>query len=472
LWNALSDSRRLSKCRPDDVGRLRRVGAVLDAALMNRDRGPLADWLEATWLQLGAADAYPEDEFRHARAFFAALSERTASGEWRGPQDLDSLLNDLYAQPRAATANPVQIMTIHRAKGLEFDHVLIPAIDRSPGRDPEPLLRWLDLPRRQGGSDLIMAPVPAVGDQAGSEVGAYLKQLMAARATNERARLLYVAATRAKQTLWLSGAPKVKADGSVVPRAGTLLAVLWPTLGWQFLVAASAGREAAQPGAPAATVPPVGLRLHRLRAGWAPPALQSAAELERLPLNRQTLDPPEFSWVGETARLIGTVVHAGLEQFSRAPALPTRADVEKQRDDYAQQLRRHGVPESDLQRATETVINALGRTVDDQWGRWIFSPQHGEADSELALTGIAAGTLTNVIIDRSFIDSSGTRWVIDFKTSSHEGGALEAFLDREMVRYRSQLETYVALAGALGPHPVRAALYFPLLGQFREYSAE
>jgi ATP-dependent exoDNAse (exonuclease V) beta subunit len=475
LWEALSESRRLSKCRPDDAGRLRRVRAVLDTALANRDRLPLADWLETTWLQLGAADAYPEDEFRHARAFFAALSERTASGEWRGPQDLGSLLNELFAQPRAATANPVQIMTIHRAKGLEFDHVLVPAIDRSPGRDAEPLLRWLDLPRRQGGSDLIMAPVPVVGDQAGSEVGAYLKHLMAARATNERARLLYVAATRAKQTLWLSGAPKLKADGSVVPKAGTLLAVLWPTLGSQSVAAAAAGdkvHNAVRPDAleqGAADVTPAGLPLRRLREDWAPPSLEAGAELDRLPLHRQSLDPPEFSWVGETTRLIGTVVHAGLEQLSRVSTLPTRAEIEGRRAGYAQQLRRHGVPESDLQRATQTVIDALGRTVEDQWGRWIFSPEHREADSELALTGIAAGTLTNVIIDRSFIDSDGTRWVIDFKTSSHEGGALAAFLDREMVRYRAQLETYVALAGALGAHPVRAALYFPLLGQFREY---
>src|SRR5581483_6174448 len=66
LWEALSDSRRLSKCRPEDAGRLRRVRAVLDTALANRDRLPLADWLETTWLQLGAADAYPEEEFRHA----------------------------------------------------------------------------------------------------------------------------------------------------------------------------------------------------------------------------------------------------------------------------------------------------------------------------------------------------------------------------------------------------------------------
>ena len=62
----------------------------------------------------------------------------------------------------------------------------------------------------------------------------------------------------------------------------------------------------------------------------------------------------------------------------------------------------------------------------------------------------------------------GTRWVIDFKTSRHEGGGLETFLKQEMDRYRPQLETYVALARGMGTAPVRAGLYFPLLDVFRE----
>ena len=58
--------------------------------------------------------------------------------------------------------------------------------------------------------------------------------------------------------------------------------------------------------------------------------------------------------------------------------------------------------------------------------------------------------------------------MIDFKTSRHEGGGLDTFLKQELERYRSQFETYVALARGLGPNPVRAGLYFPLLGAFRE----
>ena len=505
-WEAMADVERLSHCDPQELQRLARVRAVLADALETRDSAPLADWLETTWLRLGAADAYPKEDLRHARAFLAALSDRAASGEWSGPRDIGSLLGDLYAQPQASTPNPVQIMTIHRAKGLEFDHVFVPSLDRNLNRGREPLLRWLDLPRREGESDLVMAPVPAIGDDAGGSVGVYLKRLMAKRATNEQTRLLYVATTRAKKTLYLSAAPKAKQDGTVIPRTGTLLASLWPALGDAFTAtekrpqarsaANIAGEEAAwsrdgqegpqftgdntadaQGGTNHAAAPadaagsstPAMPPLRRLPANWSPPSFEpTATDLSRLPIGHQSLEPPEFSWVGETGRHIGTVVHAALESFASAAELPTRAQIEAGRDIYTHQLRRHGVPDRDLPQATDRVLEALTNTVGNERGRWIFAPEHREAHSELALTGIASGRLTQVIIDRSFVDREGTRWVIDFKTSRHEGGGLDRFLTQELERYRSQLETYVALARGLGPNPVRAGLYFPLLGVFRE----
>ena len=464
VWEALSDPGRLEGCTGSDRVRLARAREILRYAIEGRDRAPLADWLEALWLRLGAADCYAADDLRHARAFFAALSDRATSGEWNGPQDLQSLVADLFAQPQAAHSNPVQIMTIHRAKGLEFDHVFVPALDRNPGREGEPLLRWLDLPRRQGGSDLIIAPVPTIGEQSGGEVGAYLKQLIAARLKNERARLLYVAATRAKQTLWLSGAPKPRDDGKLIPRAGTLLSVLWPTLNGDFVVETT-------PAEPSMATPPavVSRPLRRLRADWTQATVDPTAELSHLPLGHQTLDELEFSWVQETSRSIGTVVHAALEQFGKAAALPSRTELESTRDTYTQQLRRHGVPETELIRATTMVVDALIRTVGEDRGRWIFSSDHREASSELALTGLdSGGRLKNVVIDRTFVDSEGTRWVIDFKTSPHRGGGLQAFLDSELERYRGQLQTYVSLTSGLGNNPVRAGLYFTLQGEFRE----
>ncbi len=186
LWEAVFDSVRLARCDAGDVARLQRVRAILEEARVTRERIELADWLEAIWLRLGAPDAYPAADLTHARAFFAALGGATARAEWRGPQDVDALVADLFAQPRATTANPVQVMTIHRSKGLEFDHVFLPALDLN--RDRDPLLRWLDLPRESGGSDLLMAPVPAIGDTEGGALNSFLKRLMSARSANEQTR--------------------------------------------------------------------------------------------------------------------------------------------------------------------------------------------------------------------------------------------------------------------------------------------
>jgi hypothetical protein len=81
---------------------------------------------------------------------------------------------------------------------------------------------------------------------------------------------------------------------------------------------------------------------------------------------------------------------------------------------------------------------------------------------------VRGAQIVNVVIDRTFVTEDGTRWVVDFKTSPHEGGDLAAFLDSEAVRYTAQLTRYAHLARQLGPQPVRAGLYFPLLAAWRE----
>jgi ATP-dependent exoDNAse (exonuclease V) beta subunit len=68
------------------------------------------------------------------------------------------------------------------------------------------------------------------------------------------------------------------------------------------------------------------------------------------------------------------------------------------------------------------------------------------------------------IIDRLFRDRDNVLWIIDFKTSRHEGADVDAFLDRERERYAPQIRGYsAAIKGA------RAGLYFPLLRGWREW---
>ena len=82
------------------------------------------------------------------------------------------------------------------------------------------------------------------------------------------------------------------------------------------------------------------------------------------------------------------------------------------------------------------------------------------------------GRIVNAVIDRTFVSAEGVRWVVDFKTSPHEGGDLQSFLDEEVKRYQSQLQRYAHLARELGAEPVRAGLYYPLLAAWREVEVE
>ena len=68
------------------------------------------------------------------------------------------------------------------------------------------------------------------------------------------------------------------------------------------------------------------------------------------------------------------------------------------------------------------------------------------------------------VIDRLIPDANGTRWVMDFKTSRHEGADIEGFLDREQKRYATQLDAYAAALGGAS-----RGLYFPLHAKWRDW---
>ena len=79
-------------------------------------------------------------------------------------------------------------------------------------------------------------------------------------------------------------------------------------------------------------------------------------------------------------------------------------------------------------------------------------------------------SVRNFIIDRSFVDEQGTRWIVDYKTGDHQGSDLEQFIQAEIERYSPQLKQYQQLVQKVDARPIRTALYFPLLKQFVEIS--
>jgi ATP-dependent helicase/nuclease subunit A len=161
-------------------------------------------------------------------------------------------------------------------------------------------------------------------------------------------------------------------------------------------------------------------------------------------------------------------VHAELRRLAAQPVLPAPQDLDRRASRYGSWLAELGVPTAERPVAEARILEALERTLADARGRWLLSGVPGRVHSEWRLSGLHEGRIVNVIVDRMLIDEHGERWVVDFKTGRHEGSGVEEFISQEMERYEAQLRRYAALAGALGKERVRVALYFPLLGVFRE----
>ena len=121
--------------------------------------------------------------------------------------------------------------------------------------------------------------------------------------------------------------------------------------------------------------------------------------------------------------------------------------------------------------AVKKVVAALDNTLIDDRGRWILASDHHDGHSELAIAGEIDGAIAHLSIDRCFRDAEGNRWIVDFKTGVHEGADLDAFLDREVERYRPQLERYAELISRVHPgEPLRTGLYFPLHQAWRSWT--
>jgi ATP-dependent exoDNAse (exonuclease V) beta subunit len=280
----------------------------------------------------------------------------------------------------------------------------------------------------------------------------------------ESERLLYVACTRAKRQLMLTATL-----ANSKPRAGSLLAVLWPVIGDEFEPPVAPAGEMA-PGGEMAQAIPRGGPLLRVPAGWSPATDRQLHGDGHFPAAAAPprVETPVFDWAGETARRVGSLVHAQLQSLDLAATGP--ASIRAREPDFRRWLALQGVPAERLREAAGRAVEALVAVYGDPRARWILSHGYRDDFREYAISGLWEGGLVHAVFDRSFIDADDVRWVIDYKTSQHAGGRLEEFLDREVERYRPQLQRYAGLARQLGPEPVRVGLYFPLMRAWREWT--
>ncbi len=422
--------------------------------------------IETLWLKLGGAEAYDDpDALTHAIRTLELIDELGSKGLIAA--DLEQAAAGLFAADLRESR--LEILTIHKAKGLEFDHVLLPFLERTTQSDEADLLLWRSLPE-----GLLMG----LKDLAGPFE--WLARENRFRERHERQRLLYVACTRAREslTLFATAAGVADADADVTgPAAGAdkppdtaMLAQLWPFLddGLPMTIDRVGALRVPEQTDLFETSEPVaaaerGRDLVRLEAGYRPPVFATPLLPDRLPATPADAADPIDQHVEV---VLGLVVHGALERL----ALDTLPEGDAEIAAYltAEEPRWKAQAEGQLpDPGAATAIAAAARqqltgVLADPEGRRLLAARD-QAAAELPVTVAGDPTPENLVIDRTFVEDN-ERWIIDYKTSIPPNDLPETeFLQREARRHQPQLERYGdALEALYGDRP-RLALYFTAL---------
>jgi ATP-dependent exoDNAse (exonuclease V) beta subunit len=477
--------------------RMARVWNVLRAAASQRARLTTAQLVERAWLSLGGDTWLNPTRLTNARRFFQLLDKLEAESLRIDPAILEERLQRLYAEPDTVPLGSpcIELLTIHKAKGLEWDVVLVPALERSPGRGNLRLLNWsaIDSPDASEGdaAHIMLAPITAKGDEL-DPLYRWLNRIQSSRDAAERKRLFYVACTRAREELHLFAAPDISAKGDVSPRYDSLLSAAWPAAKPHFVQATATAAPQPSELALAAAADPFGPTLKRLPLTFDPSARFIEARSRKLACdqpadlagtNQTPFSRPEGSFA---ARSFGNAVHACLEILAArildqgASPSALLAELPSWSPRIAAILRADGLPQATVTRLTRETRAALENTLRDPDGLWLLAAHPG-GDSELAVTALTGQRAESVRIDRIFhagpephAPGEDYLWIIDYKTTAHGPTGLDDFLATQRATYGPQLETYAAILAPVrskSPGQVRLALYFPAIPRLTWWNA-
>lgn len=348
-------------------------------------------------------------------------------------------------------ADAVRIMTIHAAKGLEFPIVVLSGMTAQQNRRRGVQLLW---PPEGGYAVKLSKDVQAGDFDAAAPVDEQMDQL-------EKRRLLYVAATRARDHLVVSLHRKQKGPET----AAALLAAAGAGTAAEAVPFAAPSVALPMPGPAVATVSPPpefddwwrGVMLAR-RSSERPSAL-SASGLEGtepeivlaaspppagLAKGARDLELPPWT-KGRYGSAVGRAVHAVLQVVA--------LDSSDSDDGVDRAVAAQCVAEGLL--GQESLVRDLvGSALSSPLVQRAAAREHWR--EQYVGTMQDDGTVLEGYIDLIFRDDDATLVVVDYKTDAIPAGALAS----RVIYYQPQMEAYVQCLSAATGAAVRAELLF------------
>jgi ATP-dependent exoDNAse (exonuclease V) beta subunit len=456
--------------------------------------------IQQIWTELGG-NACVDDAGRANLALFWRLLDSLPNGE----QDvvgsaLDAALADLCALPDPTSSCDfgVQLMTIHKSKGLEFEVVIVPDLQAQGGRGSAELLSWFERgllePDEDGAlSEFLVAPVQYKGTDPGA-AKRWVDGARRDRETQEMRRILYVAATRAREELHFFAQPTYKVNANreeqLVEPPKSLLATAWPALGDEIRARFGERPNNAQPSVPRSEFfvnsiaaakdnlvvmpsPPIPTMIRRISPDFA---TSIAGAINEVPtagiVGRREPEGYTRHEGNLSSRALGNAVHGLLEELSRLRKSfdwdASRAALERLRPRTLAVIRGSGIAGGVADRISSEAHAIALQASQEPIGQWILSP-HADAAAESGWAGVISGSLRQIRVDRIFRAGvaplevgDNALWIIDYKTAHADGADPAATAAELRETFRPQLEMYASILRKLRGEktPIRAGLYY------------
>lgn len=425
----------------------RGVGAVIDAIVddcgtelvLQLLRGG-ARWQARIERLRAIAAEFDAHERGTLREFLRELERRRESGGEMDPPAPDE------------GANAVRLMTVHSAKGLEFDTVILADLASAPQRGS------IDAFAVDEASALVMQSPASLNRTTRQLAGCTLAELQKTRGEFERDRLFYVAVTRARcEVVFASTVP---GSGSVERKGGSSRETnseFWVPLSRIFgFEKKELEKELPQSISELVRDVPVGQgtirvafeRAERPQRPDSPPRLDPGVSLERLsaveeepdPRLSRRLDQGEIarSRASQGRRQHGIAVHRALELWEPAIPLPTLA-------------RRVGTEHRLDAAATERVAALLEQLESSPTFRLLSSGRVIARELPLAIAG-QEGNVQTLRVDLLVRSAEGDLVVIDYKTGRSS---------RERIEHdAAQVARYCEIVSAISGERCRGLLWY------------
>ncbi|MFL2855900.1 MAG: UvrD-helicase domain-containing protein [Pseudohongiellaceae bacterium] len=467
VWKTISRWREIPNLSQCGTDRLERFVDNIAYSVAFRYRTSLRELIETTWnLLRGSAAIETNRETACINLYFDLLTTHEYAGGLNNLELFQELVFDSFipAQQQISikdTETPVQLLTMHKAKGLEFDHVIIPALANRSRSDEKPLFVWHERLNSNGQARLFFAALSATGNDEDS-LYTLLRHEKEHKTLLENTRLLYIAITRAKKSAKLFATVGLSNSNQLLISSNSLLGRIWRELeretnglnmvSLKSLIGATAGKKQDKNNEPPSPTP-----IRRFQT------LQKLddAELNYLTELNQQSDSEEYNSYEQESNLtasIGEIIHQELEDYANDEQKQSYLkSLSTKRAYWSLQLRNTTDSKQELTDSLKMITESLQKTLEDEDINWIFNNNQKECQSELSISSLHKGKIRNHIIDRTFIDEENVRWIIDYKSSRPKGDESK-FIKDQTNKHEPQLRRYKRLFEAMEDRTIKMAL--------------